>query len=97
MFILITVVVTTVANLKPSQFSSCALDLEKDLDCLAENKWQILPFEKRLFSTFNERYITFRAAGGEKVKINLEGKGKYSSWLQTAGIQSLVSEERCSI
>jgi len=31
-------------------------------------------------------YITFHAAGGEKVKTNLKGKGKYSSCLQTAGI-----------
>lgn len=28
------------------------------------------------------------------VKTGLEGKGKYSSWLQTAGIQSLVSQKR---
>lgn len=41
LFILITVVVTAVVNLKPSRFFSYALSLEKDLDHPAENKWQI--------------------------------------------------------
>lgn len=95
LFILITVVVTAVVNLRPSRFFLYALRLEKTLTTQQKPNGKFLLIKKKTRSPCcNEKYITFHAAGREKVKTNLKGKGKYSSWLQPAGIQSPVSQKR---
>lgn len=92
LFILIAVVVTAMVNLQ--LFLMCLEFGKRSWQPSRKQAANSYWLRKNYFPCCNERYITFPAAGGEKVKTNLERKGKCSSWLQTAGIQSLGSQKR---